>query len=129
MKKVTLRMISLVILGIVFFSFIAVASVSAKRAETDRGLGCYVRVGTEYNDYVADNACTAHEILKMDDDGNLEFYVYQDHGQLPAGSWRPEQAYRNTFEVCYNFSFGTVCGTVKESVSPSGEYKSSFKSY
>ena len=129
MKKVTLRMTSLVILGIVFFSFIGVASVSAKRAETGSGIGCYVRVGTEYNDYVVDNACTFHEILKMDDEGNLEFYVYQDHGQLPATSWRPAQPYRNTFEVCYNFSIGTVCGTVKESVSPSGEYKSSFKSY
>ena len=128
MKKVSLTIKSLVILGIVF-SFIGVNSVSAKRAVTDSGTGCFVRVGTEFNDYILDTTCTAHDVLKLDDDGNLEFYVYQDHGQLPAGSWRPSQPYRNAFEACYEFSFGIVCGTVKESVSPSGEYKSSFKSH
>ena len=119
---------TLVVLGIIF-SFIGVNSVSATKAVTDRGTGCFVRVGTGDDDYVFDSACTASDVLKFDDEENFEFYIYQDHGQLPEGTWRPAQAYRNTYEACFEFDFGVVCGTVKESVTPSGEYKSSFKSH
>jgi len=128
MKRVRLTIQTLVVLGIIF-SFAGVNSVSATRAVTDRGTGCYVRVGTDDGDYVYDSACTASDVIKFDDEGDFEFYVYQDHGQLPEGSWRPDQVYHSTFESCFQFSFGIVCGTVKESVTPSGEYKSSFKSY
>jgi hypothetical protein len=127
MKKAISVFAVMVVLGITF-SFIGATSVSATRAVTHKGNGCYVRVGTGGSDYLEDVSCTATDILKMDDDGNFEFYVYQDHGQLPEGGWRPTQAYRNTFEQCFQFSFGVVCGTVKETVTPSGEYKSSFKS-
>jgi hypothetical protein len=128
MKKVGLTVGNLVILGIIF-SFIGVNSVSATRAVTDSGTGCFVRVGVGENDYVFDNTCTAHDALKFDDEGNFEFYVYLDHGQLPEGSWRPSQAFRSTYEQCFDTSFGVMCGTVTETVSPSGEYKSSFNSY
>src|SRR5215203_2632054 len=127
MKKVSSTIRSLMILGIIF-SFVGVNSVSATPAGTDKGTGCYVRVGTGEDDYVLDNTCTAHEALKFDDEGNFEFYVYQDHGQLPEGSWRPSQAFRSTYEQCFNTSFGVMCGIVTEMVSPSGEYKSSFNS-
>ena len=125
MKKIK---VALVALGLVV-SFIGAVTVSAKRAETSQGTGCFVKIGEGEFDYAPDAACTSHEILKMNDDGSFDFYVYQDHGQLPAGGWRPTQMYRNSFDQCINFSFGTVCGQVKESVTPSGEYKSSFKSY
>jgi|SRR5687768_1777910 len=128
MKIVSLTIKTLVVLGIIF-SFIGVNSVSATRAVTDKGTGCFVRVGTGDNDYVLDNTCTAHDVRKLDDEGNLDFYVYQDHGQLPEGSWRPSRVYRNSFEMCFTASFGVFCGIAKESVTPSGEYKSSFKSY
>jgi hypothetical protein len=128
MKRVYFTLKGLLVLGIML-CFIGVDSVSATRAITQRDTGCYVRVGTGDSDYEFDSACTYQAVLKMDDDGEFDFYVYQDHGQLPEGSWRPEQPYRNSFEACYNFSFGPVCGIVKESVSPSGQYKSSFKSY
>lgn len=128
MKKVSLMIQNLVVLGIIF-SFVGVNSVSATRAITDRVTGCFVRVDTGVNDYVVDNTCTASDVLKFDDEGNFEFYIYQDHGQLPEGFWRPAQTFRNSFEMCFSFSFGNVCGVVKESVTPSGEYKSSFKSY
>lgn len=128
MKRIGLTMKSLVLLGIVF-SFVGVNSVSATRAVTDRGTGCYIRVGTGDDDYAFDSACTASNVLKFDDEENFEFYVYQDHGQLPEGTWRPSQVFHSTFEACFQFSFGVVCGTIKESVTPSGEYKSSFKSY
>jgi hypothetical protein len=128
MKKVGLTVGNLVILGIIF-SFIGVNSVSATRAVTDSGTGCYVRVGTGEDDYDFDATCTAHDAIKFDDEGNFEFYVYQDHGQLPEGSWRPSQPYHSTFEQCFNASFGVICGTATETVTPSGEYKSSFNSY
>lgn len=128
MKRVGLTIKTVVVLGIIF-SFSGVNSVQATRAVTGKGTGCYVRVGTEDDDYFLDSACTASDVLKFDDEENFEFYVYQDHGQLPEGSWRPSQVYHSTFETCFQFSFGVVCGTVKESVTPSGEYKSSFKSY
>jgi hypothetical protein len=128
MRKVSLTIGSLMLLGITF-SFIGVNSVSATRAVTDKGTGCYIRVGPEENDYVFDSACTAHDALKFDDEGNFEFYAYQDHGQLPEDSWRPSRAFRSTFDQCLHFSFGVVCGTVTETVSPGGEYKSSFRSH
>jgi hypothetical protein len=125
MKKVSLTIITLVVLAVVV-SFTGVSSVSATRAVTAHGTGCFIRVGPGDGDYALDETCTAQSVLKMDDDGGFDFYVYQDHGQT---SWHPSQPYRDTFEQCLEFSFGIVCGTVKESVSPSGEYKSSFKSY
>ena len=67
------------------FSFIGAESVSATRAVTHKGNGCFVRVGTGASDYIEDVSCTATDVLKIDDDGNFEFYVYQDHGQLPEG--------------------------------------------
>jgi hypothetical protein len=128
MKKISLTIKNLAVLGIIV-SFIGVNSVSAARALTDRGTGCYVRVGTGDNDYVQDTACTASDVIKFNDEGDFEFYAYQDHGQLPEGSWRPSQAFHSTFELCFEFSFGDVCGTARETVTPSGEYKSSFNSY
>ena len=125
MRKVSLVIRILVVFGIVF-SFIGVNPVSATRAVTDGNTGCYVRVGDGEDDYAYDSTCSAHSVLKMDDDGEFDFFVYQDHGQ---STWHPSTPYRNTFETCYEFSFGIVCGIAKESVSPSGEYKSSFKSY
>ena len=125
MRKVKFAIRALVIIGIAL-SFVGVNSVSATRAITGKGDGCYVRVGEGDDDYVFDATCSANDVLKMDDDEVFDFYVYQDHGQ---SSWHPSQPYRNSFETCFNFSFGIVCGIVKESVSPSGEYKSSFKSY
>src|SRR5215210_5264587 len=109
MKKVSSAIKNLVVFGVIF-SFIGVNSVSATRAVTDKGTGCFVRVGTGDNDYVFDNTCTAHDVIKFDDDGNFQFYAYQDHGQLPVGSWRPSRAYRNSFEQCFMASFGVICG-------------------
>lgn len=125
MRKVRLAIRTLVVI-VIALSFTGVNSVSATRADTSRGEGCWVRVGDGEDDYVFDGACEAHAVLKMDDDEEFDFYVYQDHGQ---STWHPSTTYRSTFELCFRFSFGTVCGIAKESVSPSGEYKSSFKSY
>lgn len=126
MKKLTIK--SLVIFAIVF-SMIGVDSVSAAKAFTGSGTGCYIRFDVGEDDYVLDENCTAHSTLKLDDEGNFQFYVYQDHGQLPEGSWRPSRTYRSSFELCFAASFGSFCGIAKETITPSGEYKSSFNSY
>jgi hypothetical protein len=126
MKIFTSTIKVLVVLGIAVL-FVGVSPVSATRAVTDKGTGCYVRVGTGDDDYVFDSACRASDVLKFDDEENFEFYIYQDHGQLPENTWRPERVHHSTFEACYLVSFGVICGTVKETVTPSGEYKSSFK--
>jgi len=112
-------------LGVVTL-FIGANSVDAKRAEASKGEGCYVKSGAGENDYAVDPTCDAHDVLKMEDANTLDFYVYQDSGQT---AWHPDVTYRATYEQCLNFSFGPVCGTVKELVTPSGEYKSSFKSH
>jgi hypothetical protein len=125
MKNVSRAVKALVVLGIIC-SFTGISSVSATRATPDKGTGCLVKVGAGDNDYAFDQTCEAHSVLKMEDNGEFDFYVYQDHGQ---SSWHPAQTYRDSFEICYQFSFGDVCGIAKESVTPSGEYKSSFKSY
>jgi hypothetical protein len=125
MNRFALGVVCFAVLAIAF-CFVGSGSVSATRADPSKGTGCYVRVGEDPNDYVFDATCSAHDVLKLDDDGTLDFYVYQDHAQT---SWHPETAYRSTFEACFNFDFGVVCGTAKETVTPSGEYKSSFKSY
>ena len=127
MKNVSSMIKGLVVLGITL-SFIGVNSVSATRAITDRGAGCMVRV-TEAGDYAVDATCAAHDVIKFDNKGNFQFYEYQDHGELPEGAWRPSKTYRNSFEACYNLGFAVVCGTATETVTPSGEYKSSFKSH
>jgi hypothetical protein len=118
-------MVGFAALGVLVM-FFGTDSVSAKRAEAGKGEGCYVRTGTGDDDYAVDAACEAPDVLKMEDENTVDFYVYQDHGKT---SWHPEEIYRATYEQCLNFSFGTVCGTVKETVTPSGEYKSSFKSH
>ena len=119
---------TLVVLGAIL-SFVGMTSASATPANPGKDTGCYVRVGSGDDDYEFDATCTAHEVIKFDDEGNFEFYAYQDHGQLPEGSWRPSHAYHSTFEQCFDSSVGVICGTTTETVTPSGEYKSSFNSY
>jgi hypothetical protein len=127
MKKITGSVVFLAVVAIAA-SFLGSNTVSAKRAEPDRGQGCFVRSGDGDNDYVFYATCEAKEVVKLNEDNTLDFYVYQDHGQT---SWRPTTTYRATFEQCIDFggTLGIVCGTAKETVTPSGEYKSSFKSY
>jgi len=126
MKKILISAICCAIF-VIAFSLMGAISVSAARATTDKGLGCFVS-GDGF-DYYLDLSCSAHDVIKFDDEGNFEFYEYQDHGQLPEEATAPSRTLRNNYEQCLNFSFGEVCGTVNEIVTPSGEYKSSFKSH
>jgi hypothetical protein len=105
----------------------AAGSVAASPASTGKGTGCYV---VDANDaYYLDASCQTHDVTKFDADGNLSFYSYQDAGQLPAGAALPSRAINKTYEQCFNFTIGVVCGTIDETITPSGAYKSSFKSH
>jgi hypothetical protein len=125
MKKMLVSLVCFAILAMAY-SFIGTSSVSAAPASPEKGTLCYVS-GDGLN-YYEDESCSAHSVFKFDNEGNFQFWEYQDHGQLPEEA-RPSQPYRNTFEQCFDFSFGEVCGTVQETATPSGEYKSSFHSY
>ena len=102
-------------------------SVSATPASPDKGTACYV--GDANGSYYIDAACQTHDVTKFNADGTLAFYSYQDAGNLPAGAALPTHAITSKSDACFNFSFGVVCGTVEETIMPSGVYKSSFKSY
>jgi hypothetical protein len=122
MKKILISAICCAVLGIAF-SLMSATSVSALPAETFWGDTCFVRTGPGDTDYEELN-CRAHYVIKPNDEGFVEFFNYQDHGQLPADGWRPSQVMRNSYEVCYFNQ--TVCGIAIEVITPSGEYKSWF---
>lgn len=62
-----------------------------------KGTGCFIRVGTGDDDFAFDSTCT-------------EFYVYQDHGQVPEGSWCPSLPYRETLSFVYSLGLGSSAG-------------------
>ena len=126
MKKIAGCVVFVALLGLAV-SFIGSNSVSARPAEPSKELGCFVRISAD-GDYALDAACAGHAVTKLDDDDRVILYNYQDHGQT---SWHPRNAFHDTYELCLNFGAptGVLCGTVNETVTPSGEYKSSFNLY
>ena len=124
MKRLVSGLFCVAVIGIAL-SFIGSKSVSANRANTDKGKGCFVRISEEIFDNELDEDCDFHEVRKLDDDGNLVLYVYQDHGQTP---WRPAKTFRETYFMCTVFEDGSeICGYNTEIITPSGEYRSTFK--
>ncbi|BCS34232.2 hypothetical protein TBR22_A34610 [Luteitalea sp. TBR-22] len=99
---------------------------AATPADPARGDGCLVTdaVGDNY----FDEGCRAHRVLKLDDEGIVAFFHYQDVGQLPAGAAVPTSTVRNTYEQCLRLRGydQIVCGTVRETITPSGIYTSTF---
>ena len=99
---------------------------SATPASPDKGTGCGMVDANGQFYYSA--ACTTHEVLKLDRAGNVQFLVYQDAGQLPEGAALPSSTIINRYEQCFNVgSLEIICGTVVETIMPSGVYKSSFQ--
>ena len=106
-------------------------SASAAKATADKGAGCGVK---DANDVVwFDPNCTWHEVVKYDDEGNIEFYEYHDHGNLPEAAARPSQAYRTGGAYggdlpCFQVDEqNCLSGPFDEVITPSGEYQSSFR--
>jgi len=109
--------------------FVGTSSVFATPASPGKGTGCFVADAN--GDYTFDPTCKAHDVLKLDREGKVAFYHYQDQGQLPADAPHPSRTIRNNFEDCLYFSSldELVCGTVNEVITPSGVYKSSFDAH
>ena len=121
MKRSGVIVAGVALLGLAI-SFIGSNMVSATPADAALWQGCFVKeeFGQDF-----DPNCSATRIMKYGDDGELQFFIYRDHGQ---SSWRPETPYRATYELCPNFGnpLGIICGIASESVMPSGEYRSTF---
>lgn len=90
-------------------------------AITDSGSGCAVGDANEY--YVIDGACAFHTVSKVDADGNLLSFTYQDKGQLQTGQVAPKRAIRRDVSLPYG---GFAC-TGDEVVTPSGQYSSNLR--
>lgn len=86
------------------FVLIGASSLSATPGSLGNGSGCCV--GDANGTYTFDASCQAHDVLKVNDDGTLAFYFYQDAGQLPAGAALPTRTIHNSFEQCFNSSAG-----------------------
>ena len=86
-------------------------------ATTDKGTGCLVRDATGAYHFDAD--CKWSVVIKRDKDGALQFYKYQDKGQLPEGAPAPDKA------MSWDDTPGCGgTGDTSEKTSPSGQYMS-----
>ncbi len=86
-------------------------------AQTADGKGCLVRDGA--GAYHFDAACEWHTVIKRDKNNAIQFFSYQDKGQLPATAPKPTSAANN-----YAPWPGCPDG-IKETTTPSGQYSSS----
>lgn len=78
-------------------------------------------------DYYLDTSCNSHSVTTRDENGNLIGFKYQDHGTLPANAVRPSKAIHQSYPLALNFGGGLIIeGLVIETITPSGQYKSSF---
>lgn len=84
-------------------------------AQVGSGTGCLV--SDAYGTYYSDPSCTWQTVTKRDADGQLQMYMYHDHGQLPEGAPAPQTAQRQ------DVSFANY--DCDEITTPSGEYQSS----
>lgn len=92
-------------------------------ATTDSGMLCIVHEA-EGAPYLVDSACSWHTVTKLDKDGNLQSFTYQDKGTLQEGQVAPDAAVKIAIEGM------TVSGlpcTGTEVVTPSGQYSSDLK--
>jgi hypothetical protein len=93
------------------------APANTNAAQTESGSGCIVSDGATY---VFDPACSYHQVYKLDANGDVLSFSYQDKGDLQDGQTAPSSASRVVYTATY---FGLSC-TVSEVVTPSGQYSS-----
>lgn len=93
----------------------------ANAATTDSGTGCLV--SADFVNYELDSNCDWHIVRRRDRSGTRVLLNYRDHGQLQPGQTAPASAGNNSMSFP---AFGLTChGT--ETVTPSGEYRSSLE--
>jgi hypothetical protein len=86
-------------------------------AQTADGKGCLVRDGA--GAYLFDATCEWHTVIKRDKANAIQFFSYQDKGQLPATAPKPAKA-DNHYAPWPGCPEG-----IKETTTPSGQYSSS----
>lgn len=94
-------------------------------ADAASDTGCYVGVD---GNYTIDPSCQVHFVEKLNKDGTLAFFRYQDKGVLPPEMPAPATAQQNSADGYYRLDIG---GTViqffctgTEFIEPSGQYAS-----
>ena len=93
----------------------------ANAATTDSGTECLV--SADFVNYELDSSCNWHIVRRRDRSGARVLLNYQDHGQLQPGQVAPASAVHTSASFP---AFGLTChGT--ETVTPSGEYRSSLE--
>lgn len=88
-------------------------------ANTSSDSGCFVR-GGESDPYQYDPTCTSHIVEKLNKDGSLAWWRYQDKGTLQSGNVAPETAVQ--IDIQLEMFGGTCFG--KEVITPDGHYSS-----
>lgn len=106
---------------------IALAGASAAQAKLDKplnastaghGNGCFVADANGMESF--DPSCQTFATVKLDQDGNVQHYIYHDDARLQDGQAAPDSAI--TYPVNY-VVFGLSCtGTAR--LTPSGNYSS-----
>jgi len=86
-------------------------------AQTSDGKGCLVRDGA--GAYHFDANCEWHTVIKRDKANAIQFFSYQDKGELPAAAPKPAKA-DNHYAPWPGCPEG-----IKETTTPSGQYSSS----
>lgn len=117
MKKIA------IMLGVVT-SLTAASSAVAKldkplnAATAGHGSGCFTRDANGVEMF--DPSCTTFFTVKLDQDGNIQHYIYHDDARLQDGQTAPDSAITNSVSYVV---FGLSCeGT--ERLTPSGNYSS-----
>jgi len=97
-----------------------VTAKALNHVEVERGTGCYVRDAAD--NYTWDPSCNRQAVITYDDGGNLIKYKYQDQGELPEGAALPPRAIHESYFAIIKGLGNTL---ITETITPSGEYKSS----
>ena len=122
-KALSVALASCVLAGVAVLAA-SVASAKpppANAATTDSGSGCLV--SADFVNYELDSNCDWHIVRRRDRNGVRVLLNYRDHGQLQPGQTAPANAATNSMAFP---AFGLTChGT--ETVTPSGEYRSSLE--
>ncbi|MES2002144.1 MAG: hypothetical protein V4444_07545 [Pseudomonadota bacterium] len=90
-------------------------------AMPESGSGCYVGDANEL--YFYDIACAYHAVSKVDANGHLLSFTYQDKGQLQTGQVAPKRAIHRDVILTLD---GLACSG-DEVVTPSGQYSSNLR--
>src|SRR5262245_50198219 len=120
-RMLSVALASCLLAGAVLFAAGVASAKPINAATTDSGTNCLV--SADFVNYETDLNCEWHIVRRRDRNGARVLLNYHDHGQLQPGQTAPDHALNNSASFP---AFGLTChGT--ETVTPSGEYRSSLE--